>query len=207
MKICGTTANVRFHRAAFLFIDTDCMSDKSNPDPGRIQVTITYLEMLAMPQPADRVRAEDASVVRVLQPSVPFYRFLYNTVGEPWLWYERRQMSDEKLREIIQSPQNEVYVLYAGGAPAGYGELDLRRMPDIELAYFGLMPQCIGKGLGMLLIDHMIAQAWSRGPRRFWLHTCTLDHPHALAFYQRAGFVPYAQETKMIDDPRALGAM
>ncbi len=183
------------------------MSDKSNSGLSKIQVTITYLEMLAKPQPSARTaREENPFIWRVLQPTVPFYRFLYNTVGQPWLWYERRQMSDEALREIIHSPQTEIYVLYAGGAPAGYAELELRQMPDIELAYFGLMPECIGRGLGAFLIDEVIARVWSRSPRRFWLHTCTLDHPRALAFYQRAGFVPYAQETKIIDDPRALGA-
>ena len=184
------------------------MPDKSAPHTNQIQVTITYLEMLAKPQPpAKKVREQDALVQRVRQPAVPFYRFLYNTVGQPWLWYERRQMSDETLREIIQHPQVEVYVLYSGGAPAGYGELDLRQMPDIELAYFGLMPEFIGQGLGTRLVQAMIEEAWQREPQRFWLHTCTLDHPQALAFYQRAGFVPYAQETKTIDDPRALGVM
>lgn len=182
------------------------MINNLSTGPGKIQVIITYLEMLAKPQPSARIaRGENAFISRVLQPTVSFYRFLYNTVGQPWLWYERRQMSDEALREIIQPPQTEIYVLYDGGAPAGYAELDLRQMPEIELAYFGLMPECIGKGLGAFLIDEVIARVWSRSPRRFWLHTCTLDHPRALAFYQRAGFVPYAQETKIIDDPRALG--
>ena len=174
----------------------------------KIPVTVTYLEMLAKPAPpASRTHEENTIISRVLRPTVPFYRFLYNTVGQPWLWYERRQMRDEALCEIIQSPLTEIYVLYTAGAPAGYAELDLRHMPDIELAYFGLMPEYFGRGMGTFLMEHITAQAWSRVPRRFWLHTCTLDHPHALAFYRRAGFAPYAQETKWIDDPRALGVM
>ncbi|MGH7495891.1 MAG: GNAT family N-acetyltransferase [bacterium] len=178
-------------------------------DPAiKIRVTITFLETSKKPARAPRkIHAENVLIMRALQPTVSFYRFLYNTVGQPWLWYERRQMGDEALQQIIQHPQVEVYVLYAGGVPAGYAELDWRQTPEVELAYFGLMPEFIGKGLGTLLIDEMHEQVWMRQPQRFWLHTCTLDHPQALAFYQRAGFVPYKQEVKIIDDPRILGLM
>jgi len=32
------------------------------------------------------------------------------------------------------------------------------------------------------------------GPKRVWLHTCTLDHPAALPNYQKAGFAIYKEE-------------
>ncbi len=181
-------------------------NEAQNPPSDKLQVTISYLEMLAKPQ--QRVRKfqeENVLVLRAFRPTVSFYRFLYNTVGQPWLWYQRRQMGDEALREIIQHPQIEIYVLYIGGVPAGYAELDLRQMPEVELAYFGLMPECVGKGLGTFFLDNIIQKVWACQPARFWLHTCTLDHPQALTFYQRAGFVAYEEETKIIDDPRALG--
>ena len=96
-------------------------------------------------------------------------------------------------------------MLYRNGAPAGFGELDRRQPGEIELAYFGLMPDAIGQGLGVWLLHETIDLAWSYEPERLWLHTCTLDHPRALPLYQRAGFVPYKQETKTIPDPRASG--
>jgi hypothetical protein len=34
------------------------------------------------------------------------------------------------------------------------------------------------------------------GPRRFWLHTCTKDHPAALPNYLKAGFAVYKEEVK-----------
>jgi hypothetical protein len=55
------------------------------------------------------------------------------------------------------------------------------------------------------LLHWIIEKAWSHQPRRFWLHTCDLDHPKALAVYQQAGFVPYRYEEKIVDDPRVLG--
>ena len=182
------------------------MSNELDLPAGKLKIAITHLEMQAEPQ--SRILpslATNVLIAPALKPTVSFYRYLYNTVGAPWLWYERRQMSDEQLRALIQNPQVEIYVLYVDGVPAGYAEIDRRHETDIELAYFGIMPEFIGQRLGPFFLNWMIDKAWSYHPQRFWLHTCTLDHPKALAVYQQAGFVPYKREEKIIDDPRVLG--
>jgi GNAT superfamily N-acetyltransferase len=172
---------------------------------GQLEVAITHLEMTRPPRlPAPPPPALKLAVLRADDVSVPFYRYLYNTVGGPWLWYERRQISDHDLAAIIRHPEVEIYVLYVGGEPAGYAELDRRAMPDIELVFFGLMPHFIGRKLGPWLLHWVIDAAWARAPQRLWLHTCSLDHPRAIAHYQRAGFVPFKQERKLIVDPRPL---
>jgi len=143
----------------------------------------------------------DLTVVRAVKPTVSFYRYLYNMVGEQWQWVDRHKLSDEQLAAIIRDPAVEVYVLYVNGVPAGYAELDRRQFPDIELAYFGIMPEFIGQKLGPYLLRWSIDKAFSYSPRRLWLHTCTLDHPKALATYRRAGFQIYSTEAKVVDDP------
>lgn len=145
------------------------------------------------------------ALFRAEMPSCAFYRYLYNSIGKDWLWYERRQMDDEALATIIHDEQVEIYVLYAGGVPAGYSELDRRDRPGIELAYFGLMPEFINRGLGSFFLRWTIDQAWTHEPTRLWVHTCTEDHPNALPIYQRFGFTPYKQEQVEIDDPRESG--
>jgi len=85
--------------------------------------------------------------------------------------------------------------------PAGFAELDRRNKEDIELVQFGLMPEFIGRGLGWYFLQWIIDKAWSYQPRRFWLHTCTLDHPAALPNYQKAGFTIYKEETIQRDIP------
>lgn len=171
-----------------------------------IETTITYLQMFEPPRrPWARPPRNGLGIVQAVRPTVSFYRYLYNTVGEPWLWSIRRKLSDEALAQIVQDDRVEVYVLYVEGVPAGYVELDRREPPDIELGYFGLIPQFIGQKLGPYLLDWAIERAWSYGPPRFWLHTCTLDHPKALSMYQQAGFVPYQSETKLEEDPRGDG--
>lgn len=172
----------------------------------KISSVITYLEMTSRPASIPPTRpAQKIALLRAEKPTTSFYRYLYNTIGQDWLWWERRELSDEQLNEIIQDDQVEIYILYVAGVPAGYGELDRRSDDDIELAYFGLMPEFIGQKLGGFFLRWMIDQAWSYNPKRIFVHTCTEDHPAAVHNYQRHGFEPYKQETVEIDDPHTTG--
>jgi GNAT superfamily N-acetyltransferase len=162
----------------------------------RITTVVTYLEMRTPPAEPPRPAPRPGLEIRLARrPSVAFYRFLYAAVGEPWTWTVRRWLSDAELRAILDDPRVEVNVLWADGVPTGYVELDRREPPDVEIAYFGLMPEFIGRGLGAYLLDWAIRHAWRARPRRLWLHTCDLDHPRALAFYQKLGFSIYDRRT------------
>ncbi|MBM3537549.1 MAG: GNAT family N-acetyltransferase [Alphaproteobacteria bacterium] len=173
--------------------------------PGTLEVTVTYLEMKARPNlPQPLPPSVAYRIDRVERPSVAFYRYLYNTVGEPWLWHERRRASDAELAEILGDANLWLYVMYAEGEPAGYAELDARRLPEVELAYFGIVPKFIGRRLGPTLLHAAVEMAWQAPTRRFWVHTCTLDHPKALPCYIKAGFVPYKDAVRRIRDPRPL---
>ena len=168
-----------------------------------IDITITKLEMLARPASLRTTlpHGHDNGKVMLLKtrrPSVHFYRYLYETVGKQHSWVERRRMADDRLSAILQDDNVEIYVLYCDGAPAGYFELDFRKQPVAELAYFGLIPDFIGRGLGQFLLSAAIDTAWSRQIDRLWVHTNTLDHPRALPLYQQLGFTPYAQERTTI---------
>jgi len=138
---------------------------------------------------------------------VSFYRYLYETVGTPWVWFERRLWNDDALGALLTKPTTEIFVLYVGGVPAGYFELNADHPRETEFCYFGLMPEFIGRRLGPFLLNAAIEQAWSRPIERFWVHTCTFDHPRALPLYQRAGFVVYARRTVMFEDPRERGIL
>ncbi len=169
----------------------------------QLHVVTTYLEMTRPPaRPPLTPPIEGISIKRAEPPTVSFYRYLYRSVGTPWLWYERQTMADDELRAIIQHPDVDVYVLYVEDAAAGYVELDGRIKGQIEVAYFGLMPEFIGRGLGPYLLDWGVTTAWHKEPNRVWVHTCNLDHPKARSVYERIGFVSYKEETTLIDDPR-----
>lgn len=159
-----------------------------------VDVTVYYLEMLAPSQRTVPAPRGGLTVLHAQSPTVPYYRFLYNTVGQDYRWLSRRRLSDDELGAVIQDPRNELHVLHVDGSPAGFAELDRRQPEEIELVQFGLMSEFIGQGLGKWFLQWTIDKAWSYHPRRFWLHTCTLDHAAAVPTYKKAGFVQYKEE-------------
>jgi GNAT superfamily N-acetyltransferase len=173
-----------------------------------LEDTITYLEMLERPA-GRRVPAplDMLALMRAEACTVSFYRYLYNTVGEPWLWFERRIIDDAAVAAQIHRPTIEIFVLYVRGVPAGFFELDTAAPRETKLCYFGLVPDFLGRRLGPYLLQAAIDRAWSRPIDRFWLHTSTFDHPKALGVYQRAGFVVYARRSVLFEDPREHGIL
>src|SRR5580693_2935903 len=123
----------------------------------RIDDTVTYLEMFERP-PARAVPAPlgKLALMRAEVCTVSFYRYLYETVGTPWVWYERRMMSDAALAAELEKSTLEIFVLYVGGVPAGYFELDAAEPRQTLLSYFGLMPDFIGRRLGPFLLNAAI---------------------------------------------------
>ena len=161
---------------------------------GLVEVTVYYLEMRSHSRRSLPAPREGLTVLNVQHPSVSYYRFLYDAVGRDYQWTRKLRCSEEKLASMIQHPQNELYVLHVDGSPAGYAELSRRQADEIELVQFGLMPNFIGQGLGKWLLQWTIDRVWSYEPKRFWLHTCTMDHETALPFYQQAGFTLYDEQ-------------
>jgi GNAT superfamily N-acetyltransferase len=161
-----------------------------------MKVKTTYLQMLARPERVMPSPRDGLAVVHAKKPTVAYYRFLYDGVGRDYDWTSRKKLSDAELAALLNDPRLEVHVLMAEGVPAGFAELDRRFDGEIELVQFGLMPEFIGQGLGRYFLQWAIDRAWSYGPRRFWLHTDTKDHPAALPNYLKAGFEIYKEEVK-----------
>jgi GNAT superfamily N-acetyltransferase len=170
-----------------------------------LRVTTWSLEMLAPPSGPARATPPGLALDRVPGPPLHFYRYLYETVGREWLWADRRRLDDAVLGEIIHSPSVEVWLAHERGVPVGFFELDRRCPGEVELAYFGLLPERVGRGLGPWLLEAAIARAWSGpGVSRLWVHTCSLDHPAARRTYERAGFEVFEVVEADHEDPRPL---
>jgi len=172
--------------------------------PGMIAAVVTSLEMFERPV----LRPETSNPgwrLERLSPEPTEYRRLYRAVGEDWLWFSRLGLGDEELGDIISHPQVEVYRLSDGADGVALLELDFREKDECELVFFGLSRTLIGGRAGRWLMNRAIERAWSRPIRRFWVHTCTLDHPSAVAFYMRSGFRPFRFQVEIAEDPRLLG--
>jgi GNAT superfamily N-acetyltransferase len=129
-------------------------------------------------------------------------------VGAPWLWFSRLAMEDDALVAIIHDPAVEIFaVIDRGGIEVGMLELDLREHGACEIAYFGLVPELAGRGLGRWLMAETMTRAWRPGVTRVWVHTCTLDHPSALGFYRAQGFTAIARTVETFADPRLTGLL
>ena len=154
-------------------------------------VITTYLQL---PSSSDHnIKTNDDPRFNITEVEIPapsFNRYFYVEVGRAWQWTERLAWSDADWLEYTYSPNVHTFVAYYGGAPAGYYELR-QEEDDVELAYFGLMPNFVGKKLGGALLSSAIENAFALHAGRVWVHTCSLDHPAALANYQARGFKIY----------------
>lgn len=185
------------------------LSGYTDVPKGRIANAVTYLEQRERPDPRpDPAGLDDLELLRLTGAEVLRYRDLFIAVGEDWLWFSRRLLSLGELAAYLDDPAIEVFALVRDGRDIGLLELDYRDLAetgDIELALFGLVKSAIGGGAGRLLMNRAIERAWARAPKRFWVHTCSFDHPAALGFYRRSGFVPYKFGLEVAEDPRLAG--
>jgi GNAT superfamily N-acetyltransferase len=167
---------------------------------GLLPVTVTHLEITPAVwtrrsrEPSLRVDIEQANA-----PSATQYRELYDRVGRPWLWYERRLLPDADLARLLAETGHELHVAHHGGDLVGYFELVCG-----ELVFFGLTLTYIGRRIGPWLLDRAIERAFIRGMNPLRLNTNTVDHPRALETYCKAGFHIVRREQKDLQDPRVL---
>ncbi|CUH80966.1 Acetyltransferase (GNAT) family protein [Tritonibacter multivorans] len=173
--------------------------------PGKIAAVVTYLQMFARPASRDVSLPSGLSVQRHAAPTVDWYRDLYRLVGEDYLWFSRLEMADEKLAAHLARDAVEVWSVSRAGRDLGLLELEWFDNGDCELSFFGLAPDLVGGGIGRWLMEHALERAFARPIKRFFVHTCTLDSPQALGFYERSGFEAYGRAIEIVDDPRNRG--
>ena len=170
----------------------------------RVGITVTFLRMEQAPMLPAPGLAAGFQIVRAQEPSVPFYRYLYNTVGADYLWWLRRTTPDDELAALLREKAVASYTLYAKGEPAGFFELDARPWPDVNLSYFGLMPNVIGRGTGYAFLRAAVDEVWRHGAKGMTVNTCTADHPRALPNYLRVGFNVVRQVREVWSVPNSL---
>lgn len=153
------------------------------------QITTWFLEMAS----PDRLRPgrdqrQDVVLTRVGRPCPELSRFFYRSVGGNWYWIDRIAWSYAEWQAWTK--RVETWAAYVDGTPAGYFELQDRRVGEgsVNIALFGLLPWAIGQGLGGWLLTRAVERAWELGPRIVTVNTCSVDGPHALANYQARGF-------------------
>jgi GNAT superfamily N-acetyltransferase len=186
------------------------MLDYSRPIPGeatdRAVVTVVFLRMNTRPARAPAVWPAGAVLTHETL-NVARYRALYEAVGAPWLWWLRRVMPDDLLARHLANAAVSIHMLRVDGRDAGFFETDSGNWPDVNLNYFGLLPEMIGKGLGRAMLTAAINSVFDGASalRGMTVNTCTADHPRALPNYLAAGFTETRRVREVWDIPRRLG--
>jgi len=165
-----------------------------------IEVTRTYLEMRDRFE-LNGAKLDDQKILleHLDDCSVELFRFLYAEVGKNYHWIDRLPWTDEEIAKYLLQPEISLWLMTYEDKTAGYFELRKCDDGSTELAYFGLMPKFIGRGLGKHLLTCAVEQAWADGAKRVWLHTCTLDDPAALPNYLTRGFRPFKTEQYSVE--------
>jgi GNAT superfamily N-acetyltransferase len=168
-----------------------------------IPVKRTYLELPSRDafRAPTRPAPEGARLERLEPCPVATYRALYRAVGARWHWRDQEAKADAELQAHLDDPAVSEWGLRAPGiepaASLGYaGWVELVRRTDdvVEILYFGLVPEAIGRGLGGFLLARAVEEAWGLGAERVVLNTCTLDAPQALPNYMARGFREVREE-------------
>ncbi|MAI70435.1 MAG: GNAT family N-acetyltransferase [Rhodopirellula sp.] len=120
---------------------------------------------------------------------------LYRDVGSAWQWTDRLTWDNARWSNYAFRDNLNTWIGYWKGERAGYFELESQQDGNVEIMYFGLLPEFIGMGLGGILLTVAIQSAWLKpDTRRVWVHTCSNDHKHALENYLKRGFQLFKTE-------------
>lgn len=162
-----------------------------------VAYTITHLEMTARPSwgypPLPATSA--AALLKADTPPVWYFLSLYDAVGREYAWEDMHALPETEVAD--QLGRSTLYTVLEHGWPQGFFLLEPMDNGRVDLAYFGMVPQAIGQGLGGWLLKTAILTAWDvPGTQKLTVCTCTLDHPRALALYQKNGFQPTRREDK-----------
>jgi ribosomal protein S18 acetylase RimI-like enzyme len=162
-------------------------------------VVVTYLELRAPAGRSAATRHATAAPFTLHRERPPgaagVAAALYSRVGGPWHWTDRLPWTEADWQWAIHRNDTELWVARIDDAIVGYFELQLDG-DAVELRYFGLVPEFMGRGLGRSLLSAAIERAWALGKDRLTVNTCTLDHPAALANYLKRGFTVLRTATR-----------
>jgi GNAT superfamily N-acetyltransferase len=160
-----------------------------------VEVTRTYLEINARTE-LNASYSDDPNIriERIENCPASFFRYLYCEVGRNYHWVDRLGWKDDQIADYLSRPNVLLWLLSYRGAPAGYCELLSHSDASVELTYFGLLSEFMGKGLGKHLLSSAVEEAFALGANRVWLQTCTLDDPAAMPNYLKRGFKPFKTE-------------
>ena len=161
------------------------------------EVIRKYLEIKSLKDLSIVDKPSDDYSLELLEPkNFQLNKFFYKNVGKKYQWVDRLIWSDQKWINYVSDKKLSTYVLKDKKEIAGYFELIFyKNTKEAEIAYFGILEEYFGKKLGAYLLSEAIKISFTLGSKRAWVHTCSLDHRHALKNYISRGMKVFKSET------------
>lgn len=170
-----------------------------------MKVTVTFMRMTHPPATPALALPQGWAFEDDVHLSVPQYRSLHFGVGRPCCWWMRQVLSDKALGQLLATAPIKIGLLREREHIRGFYELNFTDPQNVNLAYFGLLPEAIGQGVGRAFLDGVLRRAWASNPRTVRVNTCTADHPRALPLYKQMGFAVIRRVEEEWDVPDRLG--
>ena len=122
-------------------------------------------------------------------------KFFYKNIGIDHYWRDRLIWTDKEWAKYVSNPNFETWIIKKDDDLVGFYEQEYHHLKDeVELINLGILKNYRGNKFGSLLLNHSINSAFEKKPDRMWVHTCSLDHKHALQNYKSRGFEVFKKE-------------
>ncbi len=139
--------------------------------------------------------SEDYSLNLIDPIDFQLNKFFYKNIGKKHEWIDRLVWSEEKWIKYLSDDKVKTYVLKHMDDLVGFFELIIHKgSSEVEIAYFGILEEYQNKKLGSYLLSEAIKKSFELKINRIWLHTCSLDHKHALNNYVSRGMKIFKTE-------------
>ena len=133
--------------------------------------------------------------VKKINPDFQLNKFFYKQIGKKYRWTDRLIWTDIQWSRYVSNSNLETYVIKNNNDLVGFFELIHHpKQNETELAYLGLFEEYFGKGVGGYALTTAIKKSFKKKIKRIWVHTCTLDHPHAIKNYLARGMKIFKEE-------------
>lgn len=172
----------------------------------KVSYNVSYLRMDSVPT-FEWPSWEKANKIEICQKgcvSTDHFLSLYQKVGENHEWTDLLLDEKDQVGAFINHDSVEFFELSFETNTAGFFVLDFREKNICDLAYFGLISNYIGMGLGSYLLPYAILTAWRTNIQKMSVNTNTLDHKSALPLYKKYGFkvIKVEKHTRILSNDR-----
>ena len=160
------------------------------------RINRNYLEIFSINDLRETKKLSKNYSIKLLDPTdFQLNKFFYKNIGKSHQWVDRLIWTDQDWINYVSNKNVKTYILKEKNELAGYFELNLHK-DEVEIAYLGLLKEYHNQNLGSILLSSAIKNSFSVGKlKRVWVHTCSLDHKHALKNYLSRGMKIFKKET------------